>query len=352
MDDKSELLDQLTIDRSVEAPRGFSGWLVLVLALIAALMGGVASLWLFGSPTPMADTGAEMGNAAKVNSTAAPERNQETAASPPPTQAATESRANREILNASGYITARRIATVSSEITGLITEVNVEEGMLVERGQILAKLDSAVAAVNLQLAQAQLQAQVAQMNTATANLNEARRVFQRAQDLQSKGLTSEADLTSASAQLDALQAQLENARAGIEVAKFEVQRQRERLDDHTIRAPFAGVVTVKNAQTGEIVSPGSAGGGFTRTGICTIVDMDSLEIEVDVNESFIGRVFAGQEVEARLDAYPDWKMPAAVIAVIPTADRAKATVKVRIGIKEKDQRILPDMGVKVAFLKT
>ena len=117
-----------------------------------------------------------------------------------------------------------------------------------------------------------------------------------------------------------------------------------------LRAPFAGVVVTKNAQPGEMISPISAGGGFTRTGICTIVDMTSLEIEVDVNEAYIQRVKAGQDVNAVLDAYPDWQIPAEVIAIVPTADRQKATVRVRIGFRERDSRVLRDMGVKVAFL--
>ncbi len=218
-------------------------------------------------------------------------------------------------------------------------------------GQVLARLDDAVAKVNLQLAKSQLTAQRAQINNVQASLDEAKRVLKRANDLIARSLISEAELSRAVAGVDSLTAQLNSARANVEVSKFEVQRQQERFDDHTIRAPFAGVVTVKNAQTGEIISPGSAGGGFTRTGICTIVDMGSLEIEVDVNEAFIGRVFANQPVQANLDAYPDWDIPAEVIAIIPTADRAKATVRVRIAILEKDLRILPDMGVRVAFMR-
>jgi multidrug efflux pump subunit AcrA (membrane-fusion protein) len=163
--------------------------------------------------------------------------------------------------------------------------------------------------------------------------------------------SSEASRTDAMAKLQSLTANFKSADAEIVLAKIDIRRQKERLADHTIRAPFSGVVTVKNAQPGEIVSPASAGGGFTRTGICTIVDMSSLEIEVDVNESFIGRVFPGQTVQANLEAYPDWIIPASVIAIIPTADRAKATVQVRIKLKLSDHRILPDMGVKVAFLK-
>ena len=135
----------------------------------------------------------------------------------------------------------------------------------------------------------------------------------------------------------------------MEVARLEVARQKEIVDDHTVKAPFSGIVTIKNAQPGEIVAPGSAGGGFTRTGICTIVDMTSLEIEADVNEAFIGRIFNDQQVRANLDAYPDWDIPASVIAIIPTANRDKATVRVRIRLDVADSRILPDMGVKIAF---
>jgi len=123
------------------------------------------------------------------------------------------------------------------------------------------------------------------------------------------------------------------------------------MADMVIRAPFSGVALSKDAQPGEMVSPVSAGGGFTRTGISTIVDMRSLEIEVDVNESYINRVTARQPVTAVLDAYPDFEIPAKVIAVVPTADRQKATVLVRIGFNQLDPRILPDMGVKVTFLR-
>ena len=265
---------------------------------------------------------------------------------PPPAQDQ-----DRRILNASGYITARRIATVSSQITGLITEVSVEEGMVVEPGQVLARLDSAIVSVELELEKARMTSLLASIESIRVSLAEAERVFERAQTLRERNLTSDADLTRSSANRDSLSADLKRALADIRVSELAIARQEERLQDHTIRAPFGGVVTVKNAQTGEIVSPGSAGGGFKRTGICTIVDMDSLEIEVDVNEAFIGRVFDGQKVEANLDAYPEWDIPASVIAIIPTADRAKATVRVRIGIEVSDKRILPDMGVKVAFLQ-
>ncbi len=292
--------------------------------------------------------------AAEPPPTVAREAISDGAESPEPPQEASSQLAaasDNRVLNASGYITARQIATVSAQITGLLTEVSVEEGMVVEAGQVLARLDDELVRVDLDLANARLASQRAVVDSVNANLSEARRVYERAQRLRPQGLVSEAELTEATARYDALQADLKRAVADIAVFELEVQRQEERLEDHVITAPYAGVVTVKNAQTGEIVSPGSAGGGFTRTGICTIVDMDSLEIEVDVNEAFIGRVFSGQRVVANLDAYPDWDIPASVIAIIPTADRAKATVRVRVGIEARDPRILPDMGVKVAFLK-
>ena len=347
MSDKSELLDQLKIDRSAPAPAGLGVGAVVGIAIVAALIGGAGAAWLFGGDSA---SSVEPAAAARPARVAEPTPAADTAeAAPQQTPVASDE--DDRILNASGYITARRIATVSSQITGLITEVNVEEGMVVEPGQVLARLDDALARVDLDLATARLASQQAAIESTRATLAEARRVLERVEQLRPQGLATEAELTESGARVDALDADLKRAQADIAVLEVEIERQRERLEDHTITAPFAGVVTVKNAQTGEIVSPGSAGGGFTRTGICTIVDMASLEIEVDVNEAFIGRVFAGQRVVANLDAYPDWDIPAAVIAIIPTADRAKATVRVRIGIEARDARILPDMGVKVAFLK-
>jgi RND family efflux transporter MFP subunit len=339
----SELLGQLKIDRNAESePRTFSVRSALIFAFAAAaagiLIGALASAQ-FGDTAPAA-----------AQTTLAPP------ASAPETQTVTKvdlaAPAERPaILNASGYITARRMATVSAEVMGLIASVEVEEGMQVSAGQVLARIDDALARVNLQFAQAQVKVLQSRVNSIKANLAEAERQQLRYAGLMDKNYSSRAQLTQSQASVQSLQADLASAHADIEVTRLEVDRQRERLADHTIRAPFSGVVTQKNAQPGEIVAPSSAGGGFTRTGICTIVDMDSLEIEVDVNEAFIGRVTAGQKVSANLDAYPQWDIPATVIAIIPTADRAKATVRVRIGIDEKDARILPDMGVKVAFLK-
>ena len=348
MTKQNELLDQLKIDRSAPEPAGVSVRAVAIIAVVAVALGVAGGAFLLGGDAPSANESPAAATPARAATTRPAETASEDNTSAPTAPPASS---DARILNASGYITARRIATVSSQITGLITEVNVEEGMVVERGQVLARLDDEIVSVDLRLARARLASQRAFIENVRANLAEAERVYKRATRLRPENLVSEAQLSEATARFDALQADLKRAESDINVLELEVQRQQERLDDHIIRAPYAGVVTVKNAQTGEIVSPGSAGGGFTRTGICTIVDMDSLEIEVDVNESFIGRVFSDQRVVANLDAYPDWDIPAAVIAIIPTADRAKATVRVRIGIEVRDPRILPDMGVKVAFLQ-
>lgn len=347
---KSELLEQLKIDREQTAETGgVSTFQMVLIALISAGIGASLNYFLTAenNTAEHAEQVTQQQNKASTTSKAqSPPTNESSSTNP--TAAQKPDNSNEAILNASGYITARRMATVSAEIMGLIKEVNVEEGMQVSRGQVLAKLDSTLANVNLEFARAQIDALQARKNSAQASLQESQRQLQRVSKNQ---YSSDAERTQAQTDLDNASANFKSAIADIKVAQIEVQRQQERLADHTIRAPFNGVVTVKNAQPGEIVSPSSAGGGFTRTGICTIVDMNSLEIEVDVNESFIGRVKPGQRVEAILDAYSDWVIPASVIAIIPTADRARATVKVRIKIEIKDSRILPDMGVKVAFFK-
>ena len=344
MNDKSELLQKLKIDpaekRAQEGPRYWQ--MVVVAALCVGITWFVMRPGTGDSSVSPSQAQAQTKETVQAEST----ESSQPAQGPIPKPKVAE---NDAILNSSGYITARRMATVSAEIMGLITEVNVEEGMNVQQGQVLARLDSALATVNHQLALAQVDVLEARVAGIQANLAEANRSLKR---ITENRFSSDAEKTGAQANVESLTASLLSAEADIKVAKLDVQRQQERLADHTIRAPFGGVVTVKNAQPGEIVAPTSAGGGFTRTGICTIVDMTSLEIEVDVNESFIGRVFPGQPVEAKLDAYPDWKIPASVIAIIPTADRAKATVQVRIKIEQADPRILPDMGVKVAFLKS
>lgn len=351
MTEKSDLLGQLKIDRNNDDARGISTRSVIVISLAAAAIAAIIAVQFTSGPSAPDENSATV-EASPETATPSnlPAEGAAIAATSSSEDEATATPDER-ILNASGYITARRMATVSSKIMGLITEILVEEGMEVSAGQVLARLDDSVALVDLRLAEAQVGVQKARLQGFEANLAEAERVLSRATALKDEDFSSEASVTRAQAQVDSLKATLASSVAEIAVAELGVARQRERLSDYVIRAPFSGVVTLKNAQPGEIVSPSSAGGGFTRTGICTIVDMDSLEIEVDVNEAFIGRVFAGQRVRANLDAYPDWEIPASVIAIIPTADRARATVRVRIRIETKDARILPDMGVRVAFLK-
>lgn len=255
------------------------------------------------------------------------------------------------MLNASGYVTARRRATVSSKITGKVLEVHVEEGMAVRAGQVLARLDDRTARASLALAEAELEAARRVVTESEVRLAEAERTLARRAQLLAEGLVGQADVDSAQAEVDSYRARIAAAREQVRVAERAVELRRAELDDTIIRAPFSGVAISKDAQPGEMVSPISAGGGFTRTGICTIVDMSSLEIEVDVNEAYITRVQPGQPVTAVLDAYPDWRIPARVITTVPAADRQKATVLVRIAFERLDPRILPDMGVKVSFLK-
>ena len=257
----------------------------------------------------------------------------------------------RTLLNASGYVTARRAATVSSKVTGKVLEVLTEEGKKVEKDQVLARLDATNIDAALKLAEAQLEARRKLLEETKPNLAFAQQELNRYNDLAKTKVVSDSDFRRAEMEARTMSARIVRLGSEIDVAEREVAQWKQQLDDMTIRAPFGGIVTSKNAQPGEMISPMSVG-GFTRTGICTIVDMSSLEIEVDVNESYINRVQSGLKVEATLDAYSDWKIPCHVIAIIPTADRQKATVKVRVGFNQLDERILPDMGVKVAFQST
>ncbi|WP_300618652.1 efflux RND transporter periplasmic adaptor subunit [Dokdonella sp.] len=255
------------------------------------------------------------------------------------------------VLQATGYVTARRQATVSAQITGTLTQVLIEEGERVEAGQVLATLEDTAQKAALAQAQAGLRAAQAQLAQFQAQLAQSRRDLGRAEELAARKLVPAQAAEAARTQVDTQSAQLEAQRKQVEVADAGVRAAQVQLDYCTVRAPFSGVITAKAAQVGEIVSPLSAGGGFTRTGVGTIVDMDSLEIEVDVTESYINRVQPKQPAQAVLDAYPDWKIPAHVIAIIPSADRGKATVKVRVALEQKDPRLLPEMGVRVSFLE-
>jgi RND family efflux transporter MFP subunit len=323
MPDLKDDLAALRIDRAPE--RGSRRWLTwLVVVLLLAGAGGGAWMW------------------------ATRERPIQVEAAPV-TQRAAGSQAS--VLNASGYVTARRRATVSSKITGKVVELNVEEGQAVRQGQVLARLDDSTVRAALALAKAQHTASIRAVKENEVRLAEAKLTLGRMQTLLKDGVVTQAELDRAKAEYDSIDARINALREQVNVAEQQVALQQTNIDDTIIRAPFSGVAVTKDAQPGEMVSPVSAGGGFTRTGICTIVDMRSLEIEVDVNESYINRVKSGQPVTALLDAYPDWQIPAEVITLVPTADRQKATVLVRIGFKALDPRILPDMGVKVTFLR-
>jgi len=324
MADPSDRISKLKIDRSADktASRG------RLLPAIGIAAVAVVAIWLIvlrpGSSGVLIET--------------------EVARKPPSVAAA------NSVLDASGYVVARRQATVSSKVTGKVEQVFIEEGMRVEEGQVVATLDDSTQQAQLELAIAQVDSARAALAEIEAQLRNARLDRDRTRDLAGRDLASKSSLDTAEATYDELAARLATGRENVDVAERNVALARDSLANMTIRAPFAGMVVTKNAQPGEMISPVSAGGGFTRTGICTIIDTDSLEIEVDVNESYIQRVTAGQRVSAVLDAYPEWRIPAEVIAIIPTADRQKATVRVRVGFLERDDRILRDMGVKVSFL--
>jgi RND family efflux transporter MFP subunit len=323
--DLGEQLDRLRIDRS-EAPRAAPagrGRLAAVALAVLAVAAAAVVLLLRARPAEVATVRVE---------------------------AAGGGGGPAAVLNASGYVTARRQATVSSKVTGKVEEVLVEEGMRVEAGQVLARLDDRQAELALGLAEARLDAARKAVGETEALLREARLREERTRRLVADGVVSAAERDAVEAEAGALAARIEAQRGEVRAAEREVALARQALDDTVIRAPFSGVAISKNAQPGEIISPMSAGGGFTRTGISTVVDMESLEVEVDVNEAYIQRVAPGQEVVATLDAYPDAPFPAQVITTIPAADRQKATVTVRIAFARLDPRILPDMGVKVAFL--
>ncbi len=326
MNNSADLLKELRIDRKAPAPAPSRRGLWIVIALAAAVVLLVLAGWaVFGS-----------GGATEVKTA---------------TVTAIGSGGNSaSVLDASGYVVARRMATVSAKITGKVREVLIEEGMKVEEGQIMATLDPLDADAERTLASAQHSASRSQVESVRAQLSEAEANARRLSTLVNQQLVSKAQYDEAIAARDSLRAQLTTSERNAKVAGDRLRIADIGVDNTIVRAPFAGVVTAKAAQPGEIVSP-LATGGFTRTGIGTIVDMDSLEVEVEVGEAFIGRVQPKMPVEATLNAYPDWKIPAEVIAIIPAADRGKATVKVRVALKQKDPRIVPDMGVRVSFLE-
>ncbi|MBU6486999.1 MAG: efflux RND transporter periplasmic adaptor subunit [Burkholderiales bacterium] len=330
MTDKSELLRQLRIDRDARPTESTSSrrlwwWLAALIALLIVL--GAAAFFGLHAAVP----------AVKV-------------AVARPVATGSGAQGGASILDASGYVVARRQATVSAKITGKLSQLFIEEGVHVKEGDVVAKLDDRNATATLLEAKAgvtQAQSTLLQAKAAAADIAP---IYARDRKLAAAGVISTTALDQSKANYDAKQTDVAVAEGNLAVRRAALEVAQRDLDDTTVRAPFTGVVTSKNAQPGEIVSPLSAGGGFTRSGICTLVDMDSLEVEVDVSENFISRVRADEPATLKLNAYPDWNIPAYVIAVVPTADRSKATVKVRVGFKSRDPRILPEMGARVSFL--
>jgi len=338
-DGQRELLDRLRIDRDEDDEDGGGRWMIIGLGA-ACVLAVFAAIYVFW-PSQAAD---ETVAVAETPAAAAPGTTTTPGAAPAPAGPSAGG-----VLSASGYVTARRLATVSAEITGRMQEVLVEEGMAVEAGQVLARLDTTLAQTELGIAEGNLKSARGALAVANADNDEAQRALVRIRGVKAREYASVAENTRAQAVAEASVARLTQAQGGLRSAEQTYARAKALLDKHEIRAPFAGVVTTKDAQPGEIVSPAAAGGGFTRTGVCTIVDMNSLEVEVEVNESFISRVKPGQKASATLDAYPSWEIPAKVAAIIPTANRDKATVKVRVAIQTGDPRILPEMAAKVIF---
>ena len=326
--DNAELLKELRIARDQREDRGGAGarwpWIMVALVIVLLLVGAAGWFWLGHRAVPV-----QVAQAVAVSA---------------------DSEAGA-VLQATGYVTARRQATVSAQITGTLTAVLIEEGDHVTRGQVLARLDDSAWKAALQAAHAQAAAAHALVAQYRVQLAQNERDATREQQLAAQGLVPKQTAEQARTRLDSTRAQLASQQKQAAAADAQAAQAQVNFDYTVVRAPFSGVVTTKDAQVGEIISPLSAGGGFTRTGVGTIVDMDSLEVDVDVNEAYIGCVKPEMPAEAVLDAYPDWKIPAHVIAIVPTADRGKATIKVRVALEKKDARIVPDMGVRVSFLE-
>ena len=327
VDNSGDLLKELRIGREhredADGPRRRWPWVVLAVVVVLALLAGGGWWWTQARAVPVQVV---------------------TAVRP------TAGDASGAVLQATGYVTARRKATVSAQIIGTLTEVLIEEGDHVEKGQVLARLEDSAQKARLNAARAEAEAAAAQTRQTQVQLAQPRRDMQRQDKLVAQGLVAKQQAEQARTKAANLEAQLNAQRKQAKAARAQVHVAKVNYDYTVVRAPFSGVVTQKTAQVGEIIAPAAAGGGFTRTGVGTIVDMDSLEVDVDVNEAYISRVQPGMTATAVLDAYPDWKIPARVIAIVPTANRGKATVKVRVALEKKDPRIIPNMGVRVSFL--
>ncbi|MFT5758363.1 MAG: HlyD family secretion protein [Alteromonadaceae bacterium] len=346
--DKSSL-EQLTIDRSAQDSSSIST--ITTISLFSAIIIAVLFYWFdskaMSEPLVSTDLKVATDLTQTLNASVIPVSKEKPISSSPAPK-----NENKAVLDASGHIVARRIATVSSQVTGKLNRLTIEEGQRVVKSQVLAELDDQQAKLSYQLALAELSAKQASFNELLIVQLQQLQQSKRLSELFKNKLISEQRIEDAGFKTQQIAAQLNNKQAMIDLSTKRVELAQYQLSQHKIRAPFDGVVISKNAQVGELISAGTAGGGSIRTGVGTIVDMSSLEVEVEVGESYINRVFAGQQVLATLDAYPQWQIASEVEAIIPTADRQKASIKVRIKLLEVDGRVLPDMGVKVSFLST
>ena len=238
-------------------------------------------------------------------------------------------------ISANGYVVARTTASVSAKIAGRMEYLSVTEGSHVKKGQVIARIESGIYSAEVEAAQAQI-------GEARAQLSQAERDLERAQALRKQDLIPPAELENVVTRVEVLKAGINTARAQKRIADAT-------LENTLVRAPFDGTVLRKDAEVGEIVSPASAGGGLTRTAIVTMADLGTLEVEVDVNEAYIAQIHNGDEARITLDAYSDTSFAGHVRQVVPTADRQKATVLVKVAILDRDPRILPEMGAKVVF---
>jgi RND family efflux transporter MFP subunit len=324
----TNLLNSLRIEGAAREAEGARvprwAWIALAVVVVLAAIGGGAWWWLAGRPVEVRTASA--------------------------LQPGSDDAAGGAILQATGYITARRQATVSTQITGTLTAVLFEEGDVVKAGQVIARLEDSALRAALASAEAQVQVTQAQVAQAQAQVGQAQADLQRQEELVRSGWISTQAAEVSRTAVKTTSAALEAARRQADAAQAGLKQARVNFDYTVVRAPFAGVITEKAAQVGEIVSPLSAGGGFTRTGVGTIVDMESLEVDVDVSEAYIGQVQPGMPAQAVLDAYPDWRIPSHVIAIVPNADKGKATVKVRVALEQKDARVVPNMAARVSFL--
>lgn len=356
MSEKIKALNELKIDKSnrkaIKRDSNKSAYALLLAGLAIAAYFGYGYLEQGQSKTQIvqdrtSEKEASSGAKNEVSNGKSSDSQQVTSATKPKSS---KNSFDNSILEVSGHVTAQRVATVSAKTIGLIEEVYVEEGVHVKKGQALAKLDTRLAELNLKLAEHRRALYSVEVDKRHAEILDANRKLVRQKELMKTNFSNQSDIDTLTINIKVLEANLSTAKTNVDLNEIEIEQLEKRLYDHTIRAPFSGVVTTKNAQPGEIISPSSAGGGYTRTGICTIVDMTSLEIEVDVNESFLDKIYEGQLVKAELYAYENWIFNGRVKNIVPTVDRSKATVRVRIEIEELSDRILPNMAVRVSFI--